>query len=58
MRRGIVRRLAGLACSLGVFLGIAENQDGSCDLVWTVSWLAVALIGALVLRYLEVKPNK
>lgn len=58
MRRRIVRRLAGLACFLGVFLGIAENQDGSCDLVWTISCLAVAIIGALVLRYLEVKPTK
>jgi len=52
------KRLAGLACFLGVFLGIAENQDGSCSLAWTLSWLVVALIGALVLRYLEVKPNK
>lgn len=52
------KRLAGLACFLGVFLGIAENQDGSCNLPWTLSWLAVAIIGALVLRYLEVKPTK
>lgn len=52
------KRLAGLACFLGVFLGIAENQDGSCDLVWTISCLAVAIIGALVLRYLEVKQKK
>ena len=36
--------ITGFACAASIFIAGAENVDGSCDLVWTISWAAFALL--------------
>lgn len=38
----ILSTILALVCLLAIVLGCAENPDGSCNLVWTLSCLAVA----------------
>lgn len=37
-----IETILGLVCFLAVILAGAENPDGSCNLLWTLSCLAVA----------------
>lgn len=38
----ILSNLLALVCIIAVVLGGAENLDGSCNFLWTISCLAVA----------------
>lgn len=33
--------ILGVVAIVALILGSAENPDGSCNLAWTLSWLAV-----------------
>lgn len=56
-----MKKLASTLCCLvillAVVLGGAENPDGSCNLLWTLSWLAVAAAAGYGLKKLEGKRN-
>jgi hypothetical protein len=53
----ILETLCCLAILLGIILGSAERPDGSCDLLWTGSWLAVVFLAGCGLKKLEGKRN-
>ena len=38
---------------LAIILAGAENLDGSCNIPWTLSWMAVAFILARLIKRLE-----
>lgn len=40
----ILEAILGLICILAIFLAGAENPDGSCNIVWTLSCIAVAAL--------------
>ena len=37
-----IETILGLVCFLAVILAGAENPDGSCNFLWTLSCLAIA----------------
>lgn len=43
----IAKTILGCACFAAIILAGAENPDGSCNLVWTLSFLAIALLCGL-----------
>lgn len=44
--------ITGCVCIASVFLAGCENEDGSCDIVWTLGFLTLALISGLFLKHL------
>ena len=56
-----MKKLASTLCCLVILLALvlggAENPDGSCNLLWTGSWLAVAGLAGYGLKKLEGKRN-
>ena len=49
----ILQSILGCACFAAIILAGAENPDGSCNLVWTLSFLAVAILSGLGWKKLE-----
>ena len=43
MKKAITTTL-GLMCMVSIMLAGAERQDGSCDLLWTLGFLAFAVL--------------
>ena len=41
-----IKVILAVACFAGIILAGCENADGSCDIIWTLSWLAVACLSA------------
>ncbi|MBO4656155.1 MAG: hypothetical protein J5639_00080 [Bacteroidales bacterium] len=41
--RKILTIVSGLACFSAMILCSAEKEDGSCDIVWSVTFFAIAL---------------
>lgn len=39
--------ILGLVCVIALMLGCAENPDGSCNIAWTLSCLAIAAASGL-----------
>ena len=40
----IVKTVLAVVCFTSIILAGAENLDGSCNLVWTLTWMAVAYL--------------
>ena len=40
----IVKTVLAVVCFTSIILAGAENPDGSCNLVWTLAWMAVAVL--------------
>ena len=40
----ILKTILAVGCFAAIILAGAENADGSCDLVWTLAWMAVAVL--------------
>ena len=40
----IVKTVLAIVCFTSIILAGAENLDGSCNLAWTLTWIAVAYI--------------
>ena len=40
----IVKTVLAIVCFTSIILAGGENPDGSCNLVWSLSWIAVAYI--------------
>ena len=53
----IIKTLFAVACFAGIILAGCEEPDGSCNLVWTLSWLAVATAAGLGLKKMEDRIN-
>jgi len=48
-----VKILLGCICFAAIILAGAENQDGSCNLIWTLSWMATAALSGYGLKKME-----
>ena len=42
--KNIVKTVLAIVCFTSIILAGAENPDGSCNLLWTLSWISVAYI--------------
>lgn len=42
--KNIVKTVFAIVCFTSIILAGAENMDGSCNLSWTLTWIAVAYI--------------
>ena len=40
----IVKTILAVLCFTAIILAGAENQDGSCNVVWTLFWMSVAYL--------------
>ena len=40
----IVKTVLAIVCFTSIILAGAENLDGSCNLSWTLTWIAVAYV--------------
>ena len=40
----IVKTVLAIVCFTSIILAGAENLDGSCNLAWTITWIAVAYV--------------
>ena len=56
----IFETILGLVCVTALFLGCAENPDGSCNLAWTLGCLAVSAVSGWLLGKInpELNPRK
>ena len=54
----IIKSILSLTCLAGIVLAGGENQDGSCDLAWTLSWLAVSVLAGALLKRIFYNPIK
>lgn len=48
-----LKTILAVACFAGIILAGCEEPDGSCNLVWTLSWLSVAVAAGLGLKRME-----
>ena len=39
-----IKTILGCLCVASIILAGGENPDGSCNLVWTLSWIATAVL--------------
>ena len=49
----IVKTIHADASFSGIILAGCEEPDGSCNLIWTLSWLAVAVASGFGLKKME-----
>lgn len=49
----IAKTILAIACFAGIILAGCEEPDGSCNLVWTLCWMGVALLSGLGLKKME-----
>lgn len=49
----IAKTILAIVCLAGIILAGCEEPDGSCNLVWTLSWMGVALLSGLGLKKME-----
>ena len=48
-----LKTILAVACFSGIILAGCEEPDGSCNLIWTLSWLAVAVASGFGLKKME-----
>ena len=48
-----LKTLLAVACFAGIILAGCEEPDGSCNIIWTLSWLSVAVSSGLGLKRME-----
>lgn len=53
----LTKALLATICLVGIILAGAENPDGSCNLAWTLSWLAAATLSGIGLKKMEGRNN-
>ena len=49
----IYKSILAIVCFSAIILAGCENLDGSCDLLWTLTWIAVAFISARGYKRME-----
>ena len=48
-----LKTILAVACVTGIILAGCEEPDGSCNIIWTLSWLSVAVATGLWLKRME-----
>ena len=48
-----LKTILAVACLAGIILAGCEEPDGSCNLVWTLSWLAVSTASGMGIKKIE-----
>ena len=48
-----IKSILAVACFAGIILAGCEEPDGSCNIIWTLSWLSVAVASGLGLKRME-----
>ena len=48
-----LKTILAVACFTGIILAGCEEPDGSCNIIWTLSWLSVAVASGLGLKRME-----
>jgi hypothetical protein len=48
-----LKTILAVACVTGIILAGCEEPDGSCNIIWTLSWLSVAVAAGLGLKRME-----
>ena len=48
-----LKTILAVACFSGIILAGCEEPDGSCNIIWTLSWLSVAVASGLGLKRME-----
>ena len=43
-----LKTILGCLCVASIILAGAENPDGSCNVIWTLVWMASAVVSALI----------
>lgn len=51
----VLRTLAGIACIVSIILAGCEESDGSCNVIWTLSWLGSAFATGFYLKRTDTK---
>ena len=54
----IVKTVLAIVCFTSIILAGAENLDGSCNLAWTLTWIAVAYVSGRQYGKLEKSCNR
>ena len=49
----IFKTILGCLCVASVILAGAENPDGSCNVLWTIAWMASAVLSAFGFKKME-----
>ena len=49
----VIKTIFAVACFAGIILAGCEEPDGSCNLIWTLSWLGVAVLSGLLIKRME-----
>ena len=52
-----LKTILAVACFAGIILAGCEERDGSCNLVWTLGWMAVAVAAGRGLVKMEGRNN-
>jgi len=52
-----IKSLLGALCLIGLILGSCEEPDGSCNLAWTIGWLAASGLSGWGLKKMEDRSN-
>ena len=53
-----LKTILGCLCVASIILAGAENTDGSCNVIWTLGWMASAVVSALVYGRIERRATK
>lgn len=48
-----LKTILGCLCVASIILAGAENPDGSCNVIWTLGWMASAVVSALIWGHLD-----
>ena len=51
--RKIFKTITAVACFASIILAGCQNPDGSCDLAWTLGFLALAVLSGYAFKRLE-----
>ena len=52
-KKHLIQAPLAVLCFIAIIFAGAENLDGSCNIPWTLSWMAVAFILARLIKRLE-----
>jgi len=53
----VYKALLTTAILVGIILAGAENPDGSCNLAWTLGWMALITFSGIGLKRMEGRHN-
>ena len=51
--KNVLKTILAVACFAGIILAGCETLDGSCDVIWTLSWMGVSVLSGLLIKRME-----